>query len=156
MVMEGEQTAADPADVYRAQRLPLVRLAYLLTGDRSVAEEIVQDAFAATLRVWPSVRDPVKYLRTAVVNGSRSWGRRRRLDVLHRATRPDHSTLVADEMWDALERLSPRRRAAIVLRFYLDLPDDAIAELLGCRRATVRTVIHRALSELRKEFGNDH
>jgi RNA polymerase sigma factor (sigma-70 family) len=155
MVM-GERTQGDAqlGDIFRSQRVSLVRLAYLLTSDRDVAEEIVQDAFAATHRNWAAVRDPVKYLRTAVVNRARSWGRRRRLDLLHRTTRVEHSALVADEMWDALGRLAPRRRAAIVLRFYEDLPDHEIAEILGCRPATVRTVIHRALIDLRKELGN--
>jgi RNA polymerase sigma factor (sigma-70 family) len=57
---------------------------------------------------------------------------------------------VADEMWDALATLNDRQRAAIVLRFYEDLPDAAIAEVLGCRVATVRTAIHRGLKSLRK------
>jgi DNA-directed RNA polymerase specialized sigma24 family protein len=156
MVM-GERALAGRSleDVYRAERLPLTRLAYLLTGDREAAEEIVQDAFAATHRSWANVLDPVKYLRTAVVNRSRSWGRRRRLELLHRSTRVEPVVLVADELWDALGRLSPRRRAAVVLRYYADLPDHEIAEVLGCRLATVRTVIHRALIDLRKELGNE-
>jgi RNA polymerase sigma-70 factor (sigma-E family) len=147
-------TGRSLADVYRAERIPLTRLAYLLTGDRDAAEEIVQDAFAATHRAWANVLDPVKYLRTAVVNRSRSWGRRRRLELLHRPTRVEPTVLVADELWDALGRLAPRRRAAVVLRYYADLPDHEIAEVLGCRPATVRTVIHRALIDLRKELGN--
>jgi RNA polymerase sigma factor (sigma-70 family) len=57
---------------------------------------------------------------------------------------------VADEMWDALATLSERQRTAIVLRFYEDLPDQRIAEIIGCRPATVRTAIHRGLRELRK------
>jgi RNA polymerase sigma factor (sigma-70 family) len=57
---------------------------------------------------------------------------------------------VADEMWDALATLNDRQRAAIVLRFYEDLPDADIAEILGCRTATVRTAIHRGLGSLRK------
>jgi RNA polymerase sigma factor (sigma-70 family) len=57
-----------------------------------------------------------------------------------------------DELWDALATLSPRQRAAIVLRFYEDLPDDEIAQVLGCRPATVRTTVHRGLAALRKEI----
>ena len=101
-----------------------------------------------------AILDPVKYLRTTVVNGSRTWGRRRRLELLHRTSRVEPAAMIADEMWDALAALTPRRRAAIVLRFYEDLPDGEIAALLGCRPATVRTIIHRALIDLRKELGN--
>ena len=78
--------------------------------------------------------------------------RRRRLK-LERERRPapaDPAELVADEMWDALATLSERQRTAIVLRFYEDLPDQRIAEIIGCRPATVRTAIHRGLRELRK------
>jgi RNA polymerase sigma factor (sigma-70 family) len=60
--------------------------------------------------------------------------------------------LVADEMWDTLQVLPQRQRAAIVLRFYEDLPDARIADILGCREATVRTAIHRGLARLRKEI----
>src|SRR3546814_14609192 len=60
--------------------------------------------------------------------------------------------LRADELWDALGRLDDRRRAAIVLRFYDDLPDETIAKILGCRPATVRTALHRRLKALRREI----
>ena len=59
--------------------------------------------------------------------------------------------LGADELWDALATLPDRQRTAIVARYYLDLPDPEIADLLGCRPATVRTAIHRGLAALRKE-----
>ena len=138
--------------LYRDRYAELVRLAYLLTSDRAVAEELVQDSFVAAHRSWDRVRDPMPYLRTTVVNRCRSWGRRRRLEHDRRPAPADPATLGADELWDALGRLDPRRRAAVVLRFYLDLPDAEIAELLGCRRGTVRSSIHRALDTLRQEI----
>ena len=138
--------------LYRDRYPELVRLAYLLTGDRAVAEELVQDAFLGAHGSWDGVREPMPYVRTAVVNRCRSWGRRRQLEHDRRPAPADPATLGADELWDALGRLDPRRRAAVVLRFYLDLPDAEIAELLGCRRATVRTSIHRALHTLRQEI----
>lgn len=64
----------------------------------------------------------------------------------------EHAVNHPDEMWDALAQLDPRRRAAVVLRFYEDLPDGEIAVLLGCRPATVRTLIHRAMRDLRREL----
>ncbi|MEY2567050.1 MAG: hypothetical protein QOE35_1579 [Actinomycetota bacterium] len=140
-------------EVYEARYRDLVRLAYLLTGSIEVAEELVQDAFLAARTSWSSVREPFPYLRSAVVNRTRSWGRRLQLERRHaNTTREAAAGLQADEMWDALATLNERQRAAIVLRFYEDLPDDDIAELLGCRPATVRTAIHRGLAALRKEI----
>lgn len=137
---------------YTDHRLDLVRLAFLMTGSFSVAEEVVQEAFMSTLRTWSRVREVRPYLRAAVVNGSRSWLRRRNLERSHPHPRDEASISEPDEMWDVLARLNPRQRSAIVLRYYEGLPDAEIARLLGCRTATVRTVIHRALGALRKEI----
>jgi RNA polymerase sigma-70 factor (sigma-E family) len=138
--------------LYRERYDPMVRLAYLMVGDRAVAEELVQDAFVSVHRSWARATHPPAYLRACVVNACRSWGRRRTLEVLRRPAPPDPDVLVADELWDVLETLPPRQRAAIVLRFYEDLPDDEIATLLGCRVPTVRTAIFRGLAKLRKEI----
>jgi RNA polymerase sigma-70 factor (sigma-E family) len=138
--------------LYRDRYEPMVRLAYLLTSDRGVAEELVQDAFVSVHRNWARATNPSAYLRTAVVNATRSWGRHKVVEIHKRPAPPDPAVLVADEMWDALRVLPHRQRAAIVLRFYEDLPDARIAELLGCREATVRTAIHRGLARLRKEI----
>jgi RNA polymerase sigma factor (sigma-70 family) len=56
-----------------------------------------------------------------------------------------------DTMWDAIRRLRPERRAVVVLRYWADLPHGEIAEILGCPVSTVRSRLHRALSDLRKE-----
>ena len=139
--------------LYRQRYEPMVRLAYLLTGDRSVAEELVQDAFVAVHRHWGHTTSPGGYLRTSVVNSARSWHRRRALEERRRPARPADTRLAADEMWDVLQRLPDRQREAVVLRFYEDLPDADIARVLGCRLPTVRTAIHRGLAALRKEMG---
>lgn len=137
--------------LYRERYAPMVRLAYLMVGSRAIAEELVQDAFVSVHRSWARATNPPAYLRASVVNTCRSWGRRRSLELLRKPGPPDPVTMVADEMWDVLLTLSPRQRAAIVLRFYEDLPDDEIASLLGCKVATVRTVVFRGLEKLRKE-----
>lgn len=136
--------------VYEDRYTDFVRLAYLITGQTAVSEEIVQDAFIAAHRSWDRVRDPAPYVRAAVTNRCYSWGRRRKLERERQPRPPDPAELVADEMWDALAALNRRQRTAIVLRFYADLPDKEIAEVLGCRVATVRTAIHRGLHALRK------
>ena len=140
------------AALFQDRYEPMVRLAYLLTGDRSVAEELVQDAFVNVHRNWHRAEHPAAYLRTAVVNGCRSWGRRRTLELHRRPAPPEAVQLQADELWDALGALPSRQRAAVVLRFYEDLPDAEIAHVLGMREATVRTTIHRALARLREEI----
>ena len=138
--------------LYRERYAPMVRLAHLMVGDRAVAEELVQDAFVSVHRSWARATQPSAYLRAAVVNKCHSWGRRQTLERHRRPAPPDDEVLVADELWDVLETLPARQRAAIVLRFYEDLPDDEIAALLGCRVPTVRTAIFRGLAKLRKEI----
>lgn len=137
--------------LYVAEYRSLVRLAYLLTGTPAVAEELVQDAFVDCESAWTRVKDPKPYVRRCVVNACRSWSRRAALERRHAEAVPEVDHLVVDELWDALARLKPNQRAAIVLRFYQDLPDEAIAEALSCRPATVRTWVHRGLSTLRRE-----
>jgi DNA-directed RNA polymerase specialized sigma24 family protein len=140
-------------DAYRTQRLPLVRLAFVITGDREAADDLVHEAFLATHRAGDRVLDVAPYLRAAVANRSRSWLRRRRLERRHaESSAPGAVFGQPDELWDALERLTPRQRTAVVLRYYEALPDAVIADILGCREATVRTAIHRALLVLRKEI----
>lgn len=148
----GPQWAPDLVALYEARYTALVRLAYLLVGSVTVAEELVQDAFIATHHKWAGVRDPGAYLRTAVANRAASWGRRAQLEQARRPEVPPPTVQEPDELWDALATLAPRQRAAIVLRFYEDLPDHRIAEVLGCRPATVRTAVHRGLAALRKEI----
>ena len=138
--------------VYRRSYVGFVRLAYLLTGSRDAAQDIVQDSFVAASRSWDQVRDPEPYVRAIVVNGCRAWARRQRLERRHAHVAEQVGGPAADELWDALDSLKPRQRAAIVLRFYADFADDEIGRLLDCRPATVRTAIHRALRQLRREI----
>ena len=155
-------TTTDPSDgaawpeglvaLYRERFVALVRVAYLITGRRDVAEELTQDAFVASAAQWAAVEQPAAYLRASVVNRCRSWLRRIEVEERHRPLPDAPRDLDADELWDALATLPERRRVAIVLRFYLDLPDDEIADVLGCRPATVRTTVHRGLAQLRKEI----
>jgi len=150
--------------VYAAHYPTLVRLAYLTTGSVAAAEDVAQDAFAEWLRRWSDVRDPEQYLRRAVVSRCTSWVRRRVLErrVLERqhdaaslrtdprpAKPPDADTAAVRV---ALVRLNPRQRAAVFLRFYLDLPEADIAAALGCRPGTVKSLLHRSLAVLREHL----
>jgi RNA polymerase sigma-70 factor (sigma-E family) len=139
------------ADFYRSQHEPMLRLAYLLTQSQAIAEELVQDCFIRVQPRWAGLDEPAAYLRRAVTNACYSYHRRRHLEEANAgepaglAPAPEH-----DEMWDALAQLAPRRRAALVLRYYLDLSEAEIADALGCRPGTVKSLSHRGLADLRK------
>lgn len=141
----------DFASLYRQRYEAMVRLAYLLTGSNAVAEELVQDAFVKVHRNWDRAQAPAAYLRVAVVNACRSYHRRRYLERDRRPHAPDAvGEFAPDEMWDALSGLRPRQRAALVLKFYEDLSEAEIADALGCRPGTVKSLISRGLDELRR------
>ena len=134
----------------------MVRLATLLVGSVAVAEEVVQDAFASVNQRWDELDKPGGYLRTCVINGCTTVLRRRSLEARYQACRAEiadneiPSQLV--ELRSALDRLKERQRVVVVLRYFVDIPDDEIAQILGVRLATVRSLAHRALAELRKEL----
>jgi RNA polymerase sigma-70 factor (sigma-E family) len=148
------------ADAYVRSAPGGIRLAYLLTGDRATAEDLVQEAFVRFVGRLRFLRDPdafEPYLRRTIVNLSKNHFRRRAVEraYLERegrriedvATGPDVAT--SDSLRSALLRLPLRQRTALVLRYYEDLPDATIAELLGCRPATVRSLVARGLEVLR-------
>jgi RNA polymerase sigma-70 factor (sigma-E family) len=141
-------------ELYRSAHRPMVRLAWLLVGSRAVAEEVVHDSFLVVHERWSSIDEPAAYLRRVVANDAISWRRRhqREGELLSLVGEPPPTGDVAvDHMWDAVERLRPERRAVVVLRYWADLPHAEIAALLGCPVATVRSRLHRALSDLRRE-----
>lgn len=130
----------------------MVRLAYLMVGSEAVAEEIVQDAFVKVLERWPRLLEPGAYLRRCVVNSClRHKTRRARALRLTPVPRLDVG-FEADHTIDALQRLSPERRAVVVLRFYADLTQEDIAQTLQIPVGTVKSTLHRALAELREAF----
>ncbi len=139
----------------------LLRLAFQLTHDQASAEDVVQEALMRIYRTWqrrmPAVEYVEAYARRAVVN---EYLRRKRLrsasevvtaappDV---AVAADDSVLDRDAMWQALGALPPRQRAVLVLRFYEDMPDAAIADFIGAREGTVRSLASRGLAALREQ-----
>lgn len=141
--------------VYAAHRDRLRRLAYLLTGRREVAEDLVQEAFVRLHQHWDTVDAPAGYVRTVLSRLCADWRRRSALAGTHErwlapgASVPDPEL---DETWALLDRLPADQRAVLVLRFYEDLSVEDTAAALGCRSATVRTRTHRALARLRKEM----
>jgi RNA polymerase sigma-70 factor (sigma-E family) len=153
-------------DLYRAQRLPLLRLAVLLTDDPATAEDVVQDAFVALQRRWHAV-DPAAaagYLRTSVVNGVRTLFRRRGVARRHlHAVGPedvpsaDLAVLLIEEhreVVEALRTLPRRQREVLVLRYWSELSEAEIAEALGIARGTVKSSAARGLASLQKQLGD--
>ena len=145
---------------FAASRWPgLVRLAFGLTGDRWLAEDIAQTALARAYVAWRRVSqadDPDAYLRRILVNASHRRFRRRR--VTEQPGDPPETPvdgpaeLVGDRsaVLAALSQLPPRQRAVIVLRYWADLTDAQIAATLGCSPGTVRSQASRALARLRE------
>jgi RNA polymerase sigma-70 factor (sigma-E family) len=153
-------------ELYMRHAADAIRLAYLLTGDRQLAEDLVQDAFVKLAGRLAHLRDPgafEAYLRRTVVNLANSHFRRTRLErsyldrskseVAPSAEPPD--TGRRDELWRGLQQLPARQRTAIVLRIYEDLPEQRVAEILGCRPGTVRSLVSRGLATLRIHVRSD-
>jgi RNA polymerase sigma factor (sigma-70 family) len=115
----------------------------------------LQDAFAALYLRYRVVAMPLPYVRASVLNGSRKVLRRRK--ILRRApAQPEaDGELVYNHMIDAVRRLPPRQRAAVVLRYDLQLTDGEIAETLKVPIGTVKSTLHRAIARLRLEASND-
>jgi RNA polymerase sigma-70 factor (sigma-E family) len=138
-------------ELFRLRYEGMVRVAYLLLGSQPEAEDVVQDAFARIELRWSRLDNPEGYLHRCVVNRSHDLLRRRRLEQRFRSLRRDETTeLGADELADALAALPPKRRTAVVLKYYAGLREREIAEAMGVRPGTVKSMLHRALAQLRE------
>jgi RNA polymerase sigma-70 factor (sigma-E family) len=158
-----ESSSADEllTALYSSHYRQLVRLAAFLTGDRDSAEEVVQDAYVKVHGSWRGVREPDKaeaYLRTAVVNLSRSRLRRRQVAARHRPEPPpdvasaETTALVLaqrEAVLQALRALPRRQREAVVLRYYADLSEAQTAAAMGCSVGSVKSHTSRAMASLR-------
>jgi RNA polymerase sigma-70 factor (sigma-E family) len=150
--------------LFRAHGVSLIRLAVLLVGDQATAEDVVQDAFLGFHRAWPRLREADKalsYLRASVVNGCRSVQRARRRTLPGRVEHDPpvwsaESAVIAEhdrrEVLAAVARLPLRAREILALRYYMDLPQDEIAAILGVSRGTVSSTISRALATLGRDL----
>jgi RNA polymerase sigma-70 factor (sigma-E family) len=151
-------------ELYRAHAEDALRLAYLLTGDRALSEDLVQDAFVKVMGRFHDLRNRDSfwwYLRRTIVNLSRSHFRRRRVERawLDRQ-RPDEAAAAADlgerdRMRRALMTLRPEQRAAVVLRFYEDLSEAQTADLLAIPVGTVKSSVSRGIDRLRTELESE-
>jgi len=154
------------AELYTRHAPAAQRLAFLLTGDRAHAEDLVQEAFVRVVGRFGHLRVPDAfegYLRRTIVNLHTSQLRRRRVErawlererggVRPTATLPDVGA--REELWRAVLALPPRQRAAIVLRFYEDLSEHQTADVLGCSPAAAKALVARAMDTLRDQVRKD-
>ncbi|MFC4912535.1 RNA polymerase sigma factor [Actinomadura gamaensis] len=159
------EASAELVRLFREHHLNLARTALMIVGDRATAEDVVQDAFVEAHRRIDRLADPdrmLPYVRASVVNRCRTVLRRRRLAfAAAREHEPpvwsaESAVILGEdrrEVFLALQRLPRRQREALVLRYYLDLGEAEIAEVMGIGRGTVRSTTSRALAALAKHLG---
>ncbi len=164
----GTSVRADEATVavgalYQSTAVGLIRLAYVILGDRQAAEDVVQDAFCNLFNRWDRLShlDGAEYyVRVSVLNACRSVMRRRLVRsrrVLYELPAPSVEAAVLGreeraELIRAVDRLPRRQRETLILSYYLDLPDDEIATLMGVGMSSVRSARHRALETLARHL----
>lgn len=152
---EVESYVGEFADFYRTHWSRAVRLAFVMLGDPQAAEDVSQDAFARVAGRFTSLREPWPYTRVVIVNLCRTEFRRRQREStrlrLVSSAQSAAVEMAPTELFDAIDRLPFRQKSVIVLRYYEDLSEDAIAAALGCRPGTVKSLASRALARLAKE-----
>jgi RNA polymerase sigma-70 factor (sigma-E family) len=145
---------------YRQHYLPLLRLGVALSRSRDAAEDLTQDAFvrAAPRLVGLSETEVMPYLRQALVNLWKNRLRRLALETRHRTSfveqRDEQNPEERHVMLAMLRRLPSRQRACVVLRYYEDLPERTVAQLLGCSVGAVKSNTSRGLRRLRREIAD--
>jgi RNA polymerase sigma-70 factor (sigma-E family) len=146
------------AEFVAVRSTSLVQFGYLLTGDRQLAEDLLQSALLTVAQRWTKVSDPLAYTKRSMVNETVSWWRRRKIreqpidGVAERASGDDTAeSVVRREVFvRALRRLTPKQRAVLTLRFYEDMSEVDTAEVLGCSVGTVKSQSNYALKKLRE------
>jgi RNA polymerase sigma-70 factor (sigma-E family) len=151
------------AEFVAARSAALHRSAYLMVGERQLAQDLLQEALTKTYVAWPTLRDPAKaeaYTRKVITTTAISWYRRRSWqerpsDAIPEAPSDGRTDGLGDDLarrewvWSAIRSLPPRQRAAVVLRYYEDLTEAQTAAALGCAVGTVKSQVHAALATLR-------
>lgn len=154
------------AEFVAARSAALHRAAYLMVGDVSLAQDLVQEALTKTYVAWPRLHDrgnAEAYTRKAITTTAISWFRRKGWSHEHTTDSPPehgnagHADSVTQStwLWTALQELPVRQRAAIVLRYYDDLTEAQTAEAMGCAVGTVKSQVSAGISKLRERLGDD-
>ena len=165
MATRSPEDLAAFADLVETRSPALLRTAYLVVGDRQLAQDLLQEALVKAYVAWPRLREvsaAEAYVRRTVVTTAISWRRRRSfherpLEVLPVEAHRDETDRLAaqDDLWAEVRTLPPRQRAALVLRYYEDLTEAETARLMGCSVGTVKSQVSDALAKLRARPGVD-
>lgn len=158
---EGDQQGFE--EFVRGRSTALLRTAFLLTGDRGHAEDLLQGVLERVARKWSTIHDaPEAYVRRALANAATNrWRRRGVVEVeladVHPVSQrsPEQDVAVRDELIRGLMQLPARQRAVLVLRFFDDLSEADTARALGCSVGTVKSQASRGLARLRDLVDND-
>jgi len=159
--LDAARTDAEFREFVTSRGRALLRSAYLLTGNLADAEDLVQSALAKTYQAWSRIEDRNAldgYVRRAMVNTHISWWRRRRVDEYPTDDIPDQPALdtsgnaeLHDTLQRAVDRLPQRMRAAVVLRYFEDMTEAEVADVLGVSQGTVKSTVSRAVAKLRTD-----
>ncbi len=159
--LDAARVDADFREFVSARGRALLRSAYLLTGNLADAEDLVQSALAKTYQAWDRIEDRKAldgYVRRAMVNTHISWWRRRRVDEYPTDDIPDQpaadtsgNSELHDTLQRAINRLPQRMRAAVVLRYFEDMTEAEVADILGVSQGTVKSTVSRAVAKLRTD-----
>jgi RNA polymerase sigma-70 factor (sigma-E family) len=151
------------SDLVTARSKSLFHTAYLMVGDHQLAQDLLQESLVKTYVAWPRLRDVNKaeaYTRRTIINTAISWRRRRSfherpVDVLPEVGVADRVDELAtrDALWAQLHLLSPRQRAAIVLRYFHDLSEAQAADAMGCSVGAVKSQTSAGIRRLRDRMG---
>lgn len=171
MTANAEEVRVEPglgplARLYEEHSASAFRFAYLLTGDAELAEDLVQDAFVRLIGRFGNIRRRESldsYLKQTILNLSYGSFRRRRVEraylarerALPRLARDFPDVERTDELWSQLQRVAPRQRAALILRYYEDLSEHQTADFLGCSVRTVKSLVARGIAAMRAQQGSD-
>lgn len=155
----------DAAAFFRAHYTSLCRLAYLLLGNHATAEEVVMEAFVRAIPRWDRIGEmdrPDAYLRKVVTHLCRSRFRRIRVELWANAlfarareeplSTPIEKRDIRNHVWRLVRGLPPRQRACVVLKYFEDLPELEIADILGCSVGTVKSQLFKARTKLAREL----
>jgi RNA polymerase sigma-70 factor (sigma-E family) len=166
MRAERRKRSDEFAEFVRARSTALHRAAYLMVGEVSLAQDLVQEALVKTYAAWGRLRDTGNaeaYCRKAITTTAISWFRRKSWTqeqptaALPEAQHTSHGDEVTQSqwLWEALQRLPVRQRAAIVLRYYEDLTEAQTADAMGCAVGTVKSQVSAGIGKLRDLLGDD-
>lgn len=147
----------------RAHTRTLFTTAFLLTGDRDAAEDLVQETLSRLYPKWASVTradSPLAYVRRCLANRFLSIRRSPEARIEFTGELPDgwdgldlsERVSISRTVWQLLATLPQKQRAAVVLRYFEDLPEAEVAEALGCRPASVRSLVSRGIAAMRSVY----